>query len=361
MVTLMRARYWVTIIAALTMPAVVVQGVLAAPKKQAPPPPPPAPTNPPNITLTLVANELARDWSLRVTNTGLEPLRIVADARALSLEITAPNGGPVVKCTVPPEMRPLADNGPRTLVLVGGRSYTEHFDPRLYCFGEKEANALVAGATVIGKLGFAPTNVAPPYEVTWALDGTRFDASVAPSPAKEIVSTPLQLTAPTPVVADAGVTPLTATDAVPIHLGVAMPTRTDLTTTFEQTTTLTVTNKDPRAVSLLLRTSTVGFTVELPQGGIARCGGSTGATAIRELLTTLPAGGRASVAVDFDAVCPDVFARPGLYVVRPRIDTRRVTGSVSSFQGEALGDPVIVRVRTGRGDDRASPKPDPAH
>ncbi len=355
MVIAMRARYVVTFIAALTVPAVV----LAAPKKSAPPLPPP-PTNPPNVTLTLTANELTRDWSLRVTNAGLEPLRVVADAQALSLEITPP-GGPAVKCALPAEMRPLADNGPRTLVLVGGRSYTERFDPRLYCFGEKEVNALVVGATVIGRLGFQPTTLAPPYEVTWALDGTRFDASVAPSPAKEIVSAPLALTAPTPVVADGGATPVTTTDAVPVHLGVTMAGRTDVSTTFEQTTTISVTNKDQRAVSLLLRTSTVGFIVELPQGGVARCGGSTAATAIRELLTTLPAGGRSSVTVDFDAVCPDVFARPGLYVVRPRVDTRRVTGTTSSFRGEAIGDPVIVRVRTGRGDDRPSPRPDPAH
>lgn len=342
---------------------VPVLAFAATAKKKPPAPAPVVPTNPPSVSLTLTANAPDQGWSMRVTNTGLEPLRILADARALSLEITPAGGGPVVRCTLPADMRPLSDNGPRTLVIVAGRSYTERFDPRLYCFGEHEASALVAGASVVGKLGFAPTNLAPPYVVMWALDGTTFDASVAPSPAKEITSAPLTLAAPVAPAADAGApAPPTTTDAMPVHIGVTMAPRLDLSTTFEQQTTLTVVNKDPRPVSLLLRPSTMGFVVDLPQGGVARCGSPSQMTAIRELLSTLPAnGGRATVTVDIDSVCPDVFARPGLYVVRPRLDTRRVTGSVSSYQGEAVGPPSLLRVRAGRGDDRPSPKVDPAH
>ncbi len=352
----MRAPIFV--IVAVMLPLAVFA---ATPKKKVPPPPPPPPTNPPSITLALTANAPDQGWAMHVTNTGLEPLRIVADARALSLEITPAGGGAMVRCSLPAEMRPLSDNTSRTLVLVGGRSYTERFDPRLYCFAAHDAAALTLGATVVGKLGFAPTNLAPPYEVTWALDGTTIDASAAPSPAKEVVSAPVTLAAAP--VADAGAPiPAAATDGIPVHLAIAMPARLDVATTFEQQTSLSVTNKDPRPVSLLLRPSTTGFIVDLPQGGQARCGAPAGMTAISELLTTLPAnGGRTSVTVDIDSLCPDVFSRPGLYVVRPRIDTRRVTGSVSSYRGEAIGDPSLIRVRTGRGDDRASPKIDPPH
>lgn len=322
--------------------------------KPAPPPPPVVSTNPPSVSLAITAAQPARGWTMRVTNNGLEPLRIVADARLLTLEVTPSGGGAVVRCALPAEMRPLTDVR-RSILLVAGRSYTETFDPRLYCFAEHDSDALAAGATVVARLGFSPTALAAPFEVMAGAEP--IDGGVAPSPAKEIVSAPLTLPASAEQPAPDAVGPVS--DVFPVRLTATMPARLDWSDAFEREVTIGLKNEGLRAVTLMLRTGTAGFFVETPKGNVVRCGASAMLPSIGELLTTVTPGGHSSVSVDVTSVCPDVFDRPGVYVVRPRIDTRRVSGGAPSYQGEAVGRPSLVRVRVGRGDDRPAPVVDP--
>ena len=79
----------------------------AAPPKRSAEKPLPAATNPPRIALTLAAPSV-NAWRLRVENVGEVPLRLVADARLLSLEITPPTGKPV-HCALPSDARPVSD------------------------------------------------------------------------------------------------------------------------------------------------------------------------------------------------------------------------------------------------------------
>ena len=84
------------------------------------------------------------------------PVRIAADARALSLDVT-PRGArnPTVRCELPDDMRPEGGDLDRPLVVPPGKSYSESFEARLYCFGETKGGALEPGSTiVVARLGW---------------------------------------------------------------------------------------------------------------------------------------------------------------------------------------------------------------
>lgn len=325
---------------------------MALPKK-----PPPnkeaAPLISPQVTLTLSADFADAGWQMQIKNTGNVPLRIVADARLLTLEIKGETGTPI-KCALPADARPSTDIE-RALLLPPNRSYTERFDPRLYCFGTKEAAALAEGATVTAKYGWpAPKTgaLAPPFIVSPPdMDPASRDALVWPSPVKEIESSELVLPkrAPSP--------------ALPAHqegtapLRVSMTQRTDAGAAFDQTVTLSVHNDGIRPETLLLVPATVAFEVLAPQGKFVRCSLGIAPTAVRELLTTIAPGRDAAISVAADRICPaSTFDTEGLYRVTPIVDTRRTTagsGLVLAI-GEWRGQPAIMRVRHGK-----TPRPKP--
>ncbi len=192
----MLARRFALVVLALLAPATA----LAAPPAPPTPPRTPAATTPPpkryyakpkpkvptapppSVALTLDAPGPRGTWKMRVENTGDVPVRLVADARLLTLELTpAPKDGaaaakkkkpkPVV-CALPADMRPIGDVD-RALVLAPKRSYTESIDPRLYCFGAKASEVLAPGTKIVAHLGWwkshgtsAPFIVSPFEEVT---------------------------------------------------------------------------------------------------------------------------------------------------------------------------------------------------
>ena len=89
---------------------------------------------------------------MRVTNDGSVPVRIVADARFLSLELTRRGEKRAERCELPVAMRP-DDWTDRSLVLPAGRAYVETFEPRLYCFTGNAPKALGPTSIVVGHLG----------------------------------------------------------------------------------------------------------------------------------------------------------------------------------------------------------------
>jgi hypothetical protein len=335
----------VTIFSLLTIATASVFAIAAAPKK--PPPPPPVPVVPPQVSLTLTADAADSGWSMKIENTGSVPLRIVADARLLSFEITGADSGPPIKCALPQDARPTTDLQ-RALVVPPGRSYTERFDPRLYCFAPKEEAGLVEGATIVAKYGWAPPKTGPlttPFVVSPPDVDPLSNADAGfPSPAKEIVSASMTLPKHS-----AGPGWFAPPDGP--RLRVRMTQRTDTGSLFDQTVTVTVHNDGIRSETMMLVPATVAFDLQGPRGRSIRCSLGVAPTGIRDLATTIGPGKEASVSVALDRLCPtNTFDWEGLYRVVPWFDTRRVLAppGMPMTNGTWMGDPAIVRVRQGK-------------
>ena len=301
---------------------------------------PPAP--PPSVALT-VAQESDTRWRMRVENRGPVPVRLAADARLLSLDVTAPGAKKALHCVLPADMRP-ANGYDRELVLPPQRAFAETFDPRLYCFGAKEEAALVPGASVVAHLGWPAPARAQRLTSPFVLEPIE---GVTPpvAPAKEIASAPWTIAAlaPTPTP-----TPTPYSDETPDKLEVSSLPHEDAERGVDVSVAVTVANRGTRAVTVLVRPETLAFDVQGP-GGAVRCGGTRAVDApIRELYTTLAPGTHTSVRLLLDDMCPDkTFDRAGLYVVRALLDTRRASArglGVRTFDGVAVA-PVTTQVR----------------
>ncbi len=116
--------------------------------------------------------------------------------------------------------------------------------------------------------------------------------------------------------------------------------------------TVTVRNEGVRPVTLLLRPETLAFDIIGPHSTNycswpMRVGGT-----VREAFTTLHAKRGESVSLLLDALCPEsTFDQPGLYIVRPRLDTRHADGEfvgIEAFAGEIIGvHTTLLRVHRG--------------
>jgi hypothetical protein len=345
---------------AVTVSAVLaLLGVAAAGPRGRPAPPPPPP--PPDVTLTLDAPQPDSGWTVRLSNTGADLVRIVADTRLLSFEVVT--AGHTHHCALPPDMIPTTDTE-RTLVVPAGRSWSMHVDPVLYCFALTDAAALVPGAVVTASFGWPQAHYTPPFAVT---PTTLTDGGAGPT--RRVSAQPVTL-AVNAVALDGGAIDAASVDAsaaipsnaYPVQLKASLPERLDVSRAFEQTVTVTFLNEGTRPVYTLITPPTIGFIVQPPTGPAVRCGADTSASAIAELTTTLAVRARTAVGIDLGTTCGSVMRRPGLYRVRPRLDTRRTappTGSLSFWQGETIGAPMIVRIRAGE-DPVPTPRLDPA-
>jgi len=334
----------------------------ATPRGRQTPPPPPPPPPPPGVTLTLDTKAPDHGWKVKLVNGGTETIRIVADARLLSFDVT--NAGHDFHCTLPADMTPTTDTE-HTLVVPPNRSWSAEIDPAMYCFSAAQTAALAPGATVTANFGFAAIQSGayrPPYAVTPVVAN---DAGA--QPARRISAPVVTLAAPPQL--DAGVTlPLDASittnpaNAYPVKLKVSLPERLDVSRAFEQSVTVSITNEGDRPVRTLITPPTIGFAVELPSGRLVRCGADTAVSAFAELVSTLAPRGRTAQSIDIGALCGVYMRRPGLYRVRPRLDTHLVAappGSTTFWSGESLGTPMLMRIRAGE-DPMPAPRLDPA-
>jgi hypothetical protein len=296
---------------------------------------------------------------VKLVNGGTEAFRIVADPRLLSFDVT--NAGHDQHCTLPADMTPTTDTE-HTLVVPPNRSWSAEIDPAMYCFTSAQTAALAPGATVTANFGFAAGAYRPPYAVTPVAAS---DAGA--QPARRISAPVVTLAAPPEL--DAGATlPLDASittnpaNAYPVKLKVTLPERLDVSRAFEQSVTVSITNEGDRPVRSLITPPTIGFAVELPSGRLVRCGADTAVSAFPELVSTLAPRGRTAQSIDIGAVCGVFMRKAGLYRVRGRLDTHLVApppGSTSFWSGEALGPPMLMRVRAGE-DPMPAPRLDPA-
>jgi len=321
------------------------------------PEPPPEPVRPaPSVALAITAPSPDAAWTMRVENTGTVPLHVLADASFLSLEVTPEGAKRSVRCSLPLEMRP-HDADDRMLVIPPGRSYSEKFDPRVFCFNA----ALAPGASVVAHLGW-PTparsakKLAPPYAVR-PIDGLEPQVSAA----KEIAS-------PAATIGPSSSTAKEPDDTRPLR--VTSSAAIDVARPMDIALPVTITNRGTTSATFLLRPETIALDVTGPSGiGVTdpspsvRCEAeSMPSTSIRDAFTTLAPKQRTSLTVMVSVLCPEhTFDQAGLYMVRARLDTRRASGAgigLRTFDGDVPADKATrVRVREDHGVGAPSPRP----
>lgn len=318
--------------------------------------------SPPSVTLKVTPGSGGAPWKLEVANTGEEPVRIPADPRLLSLEITEPETARAptkkgakpsapLRCVLPDDARPPSDEG-LELVVPTKRSWSTTFDPLFFCFGARERRALVAGSEVKARFGWpavaaragAKTAKAPP--LTPPLAVTPVGAAVGKiSPAKSIDADPFTLSEAV-AVAEAP----RAGDAPP-GVSLSVPEAMDAARGAELTTTVTLKNEGERPITLLFRPDMLELRITGPSGSLWCGSPRTVDSPIRELFITVAAKGKTETSVLFTASCPaGTFDDPGVYRVLPRLDTTGASGrsiGLPTWEGVAVAKtPLLVRVRT---------------
>lgn len=325
----------------------------------------------PPLVLTIAPGTGGGPWKMKVQNTGEVPVRIAADARLLTLEVTPPAGSaaetalrkrgakggePVVaKCELPADARPQTDEG-RELVVPGKRSFTLPFDPLFYCFGGKERGALVNGASVKARFGFpspaAKTvkgKVQPP---TSPFIAAPVGAAVGKvGSVKAIESAPIALTEDVKIVPASASPTSTSTGTSTGGLEVSTADTLDVARGTEISVTVTLTNTSDRALTSLFRPEMIRFSVSGPVGTVS-CGTTrTIASPIRELFGTIPVKGKTSITLLVTSICGfDTFDEAGVYRVTPTFDSSGASGQsirLKTWDGEATAKtPLLLRVRT---------------
>lgn len=300
----------------------------------------------PDVKLTLEAPTPKGSWTMRVTNTGTIPVRLVADARLLTLDVTVRGGSKALRCELPADMRP-SDDTERPLVLPPGRSYVEHFEPRLFCFGPRLFDALAQGSIVVGHLGWPNGNRAhSPYEVA-SIPGVEPELA----PLKELISPPIGLPdESSPAMTDP--IPARPEDPDPVKLDLYGVPAIDAQSSTGININVSLHNAGKRAVVTRFRPETLRFNVTGPSG-VTDCRWVLNPVApMPEFFTTIPPGGTTDLGVLLDAYCSDrVFHHPGLLVVRPELDTHAASGAdigLRTFDGRVVSTRVtVVRLHQG--------------
>jgi hypothetical protein len=341
---------------------------------------PPLPSQPP-LTLTVTAEPGGAPWRVVVSNGGDLPMRIAADARLLSFDLTPRgSGAPTVRCALPASARPSSDEGTE-LVIPGKRSWTTTIDPLFLCFRAEERALLVPGTTVTASLGWPPALAPAP-----APAGNRAASKRAPSKraassataraARPAVAVPVG--AAVGKLADASTitgAPFTLSDGVTVSpppssaaaasgtpaddtgetskMAIRTTEAIDVARGVDVVVNVTVANEGDRPVTTFLRASTLAFTVQGPSGSVS-CGTPRAVSEpFRELFTTIAARKTAQLTLLLTALCPaGTFDEPGVYRVISRLDTRGTSGrnvGLKTWDGEVRArTPMLLRVRAPR-------------
>jgi hypothetical protein len=306
--------------------------------------PPVASAPAPDVKLTLDATTTRGPWAMRVTNDGDVPVRIVADARTLWLEVTPRSARKPVRCELPEDMRP-ADDLQEPLVQPPQRSNVETFEPRIYCFGTK-LDALASGATVVAHLGWSGPAHKAPFEVS-PIDGVEPELA----PLKSIASAPIALPdEPTAEPAPASSAP--GGDPYPPKLTLTGASAIDAGSPNGLEIPITLHNQGTRSVIVRFRPETLAFEV-IGASGVENCAWPTlPSSPTHELFEIIPPRASASLQVLLTAYCSGhALDQGGLVVVRPRVDTRNASGAsvgLRTFDGEVIATkPTIVRLHHG--------------
>ncbi len=297
------------------------------------------------LTFAIVAPTDKGPWTMRVTNGGDEPVRIAADARLLTLEVTPRGSRTPTRCELPDDMRPSTDFE-RALVVPPARSYVETFEPRLFCFGADRFDALAPGAIVVAKLGWPSGSPGEaPFEVS-SVEGAK--PGIAPK--KAIEAPPIALPdeptawppAPGPI----------ATDEDTPRFSLLSSTAVDAATTNDIGIALTLRNDGTHAAAVRFRPESIDFRI-VGRGVSESCAWPmVPAAPLREMFTTFAPGQKETLEVTLSSYCMGhALDRAGLFVVWPRLDTRDASGAaigLRTFNGLVTGStPTVVRLHRG--------------
>jgi len=340
---LLAALVWVAAPAVAKAPpadqAAVARGVTkgAVPKA-------PAEAGPlPNVTLAIEAPTTRGTWVMRVANEGDVPVRVVADARLLALDVFSRGARDPVRCELPADMKP-EDDLERPLVLPSQGAYRESFEPRLYCLGGRRLDALAPGSIVVAHLGW--TGRSSRFLEVSAIDGVEPRIAGRPS-----------LDAP-PVALPDEPTPAPAPEARPAladvpRLSLQSAESVDAESASRIEIPVTLRNDGARAVVVRFRPESLRFDL-VKQEGVEHCAWpSLPGAPLRELFTTVPPNGTSSVTAVLGTYCSaHSFDQAGLFLVLARLDTRGTSGAslgLHTFDGEvSAASPTIVRLHRGR-------------
>jgi hypothetical protein len=292
---------------------------------------PPASSALPAPSLRLVVGLTATPgtWRMSVVNADATPVRILADARKLSLQVRAPGDKSHKTCILPNDMR--GSSTARQLVLEPGQSYAEFFDPRLYCWGDK-ANKLVKGASITAFLGLASDEKrmrrGKPEVAPFFAEPVKPPATF--SPVKRISSPTTWLDREVNVPSGKEPAHQPSTPGAP-ELRLRTPAWADAIRPSDARLTAVVRNVGQRRALVHLRPDDLEIAVTQPNGTKLTCGpAQSRRAAVRDFFQTIGAGKKSSVRMLLQEFCPmGTFDHPGLYELQAVLHVRE--------SGEALG------------------------
>jgi len=307
----------------------------------------------PELRVRVVAPAAEGVWALRIDNAGERTLRVPADIRLLRLEIE-PSGDrkKTVTCELPRPLRPARFPDNRELYLAPGQSYTEAFDPLLFCFGERESEALRGGAVVHPFFGWEPPR--------WARRGSTTPFVVEGLEVPSEVASLHQVEAPTLVLSHGKAPALLRPeeeqesfvfDEKAPRLALSAERFTQASTPRSAMLRVTVTNVGHRVTRVLLLPQMLTFHVEGPSGVVECAPAPAPDVAPRDMFRTLTPGARAHMTVLVNEACgEDPLKRPGLYRITPTLNAQASWegGDLEVYRGTVTAErPSLLRLLTG--------------
>jgi hypothetical protein len=309
----------------------------------------------PNVSFVVIAPSPAGPWTMRVTNEDTIPVRIPADQRLLRLDVTPPGEKRRVRCSLPYPLRPRSFPKDRALYLEPGQVYEERFDPRLFCFGAREARALVPGAVVHAFFGWArdpyavedldkPSGTAPLRALAApAVTIGRARAGIGLGPEEDRREPVAPPTATSEVLGEP------QPDEKAPRLAIEAPRFREAASPNALVISVHAWNAGARPMYVVLRDRMIRVAVDGPTGPFTCAAPQRERDATsRQLFRTLASGQRVTLSARLAELCGNaVFRRPGLYrvTVTVRADESGEARGFAAWTGEARADrATLVRV-----------------
>lgn len=300
-----------------------------------------------------------RPWILHFENVTEEALMVVADPRLLSFKAAVPGKREPVDCTLPSSMRPAHPVVEAMVELQPGGHAIRTFDPRFFCFSDKEQETLVPGTVLETEFGWPSktktywkkgrkiTDALPDTEPYIAWPAT--EATVR-APLKNVQGNHVTLgpkyarwSRPPPALD-------TSEEADPEP---TIEIRKGADAYDERNIVSTVVLKNPRreTLTIFFRRELLTFEVLSPLGLIECQAAPDEREPSTMAFSSIRPGGSMSIASRLVELCPrGTFGRPGFYLVHARFDAiidgheEGVHAYTGSFRTRR---PVPVRVQTG--------------
>lgn len=344
-----------------------------------------------DVELKVTQHSPGLPWRYRIRNAGKRPVRVAADPRLLWFEVRVPGKKKRQTCRLPESLFPKFADKDFSLVLRPGDSFSQRFDPRLYCFAAGGQTDLVSGSVVYPRFGWpkqhvttwkhgkkitteklqAPFAVTPPGRPPSSRGGKGDAPTKADGPPK--TETHLKVVEGKAFALNTAYAGWSK-DALPGEPDKAQESDWDspeptlsMTTgsdaAAERMATVSVRLKNPsarRKLVVYFRRELMSFEVMGPDG-VTSCEPEP-RTRFPEpqAFTTLGAGKSIVVTSRLVELCPrGTFDRPGLYLIRARFESKDSGEDfgLQAFTGRVVADqPATVRIRGGEKPFKLSPR-----